>query len=227
MSNKIKIIDFHSHVLPCADHGSDSIETSIWQIDLAISHGVNIVIATPHFYPHSHTVEGFLKRRDESFKQLKKRLPRGIKVIVGAEVFVCPGIENLPQLDRLFVKDTKTLLLELPFDSFEECYCDSVKAMVDKGINVVLAHADRYPTVTVEKMLRSGALIQINASALADIGRRKEVLSWVKRGVVVAIGSDIHGRDKKAYKKFVKAIKLLKNNSEDIFEKSYFLTKKA
>ena len=226
MNRKVNIIDFHSHILPGADHGSDSMETSLWQVNSALSHGVKRIVATPHFYPHSHTVSDFLERRDYAYKQLKKQLPHGIEIIPGAEVLICPGIENLPDIDSLFIKGTKTLLLELPFDCFEECYLDSVNAMVESGIKVVLAHADRYSSLIVEKMIRAGALLQINVSSIVGIKKRREAFSWIKRGVVVALGSDIHGRDKKAYKNFLKAIKSLKNDADYICDKSNSLTKK-
>ena len=80
MYNKIEIADFHAHILPCADHGSDSVETSLWQLSSAANHGVTRIIATPHFYPHRHTVEAFSKRRDEAFNALKDHIPNGIDI---------------------------------------------------------------------------------------------------------------------------------------------------
>ena len=34
-NKKIDLVDFHSHILPRADHGSDSVETSLKQLKLA------------------------------------------------------------------------------------------------------------------------------------------------------------------------------------------------
>ena len=65
MKNKdIDIIDFHSHILPGADHGSSSVETSLAQLNSAKNAGVTRLIATPHFYPHRHTLEKFLARNN-------------------------------------------------------------------------------------------------------------------------------------------------------------------
>ena len=40
--------DFHAHILPGADHGSDGMETSLTQLALAEAAGVDTIIATPH-----------------------------------------------------------------------------------------------------------------------------------------------------------------------------------
>ena len=71
----IDIVDFHSHILPNADHGSDSLETSLKQLLLAKEFGVKRIIATPHFYPHRHTLQAFLARRNKAFEELDDLLP--------------------------------------------------------------------------------------------------------------------------------------------------------
>ena len=49
--------DYHSHILPGCDHGSDGIKTSLKQIEMAKSVGIKTICATPHFYPHKESVE--------------------------------------------------------------------------------------------------------------------------------------------------------------------------
>ena len=61
----IRITDFHSHVLPGADHGSDSVETSERQLELLNGAGIDRVVATPHFYPSDVTVGEFLDLREQ------------------------------------------------------------------------------------------------------------------------------------------------------------------
>lgn len=56
-------LDHHAHVLPGCDHGSDGLETSLRQLDMAAAVGIRTVCATPHFYPHRESVESFLRRR--------------------------------------------------------------------------------------------------------------------------------------------------------------------
>ena len=44
------VIDFHSHILPGIDDGSRNVETSIGMLRMCKEHGVDTMIATPHFY---------------------------------------------------------------------------------------------------------------------------------------------------------------------------------
>lgn len=227
MIKKLDIVDFHAHVLPRADHGSNSVETSLWQIKSAIFHGVTRIIATPHFYPHRHTVQSFIKRRDEAYGLLMEHIPDGVEIKLGAEALICPGFEHLPDIEKLFVEGTRTILIELPYSDFQACYCDSVKEMVSSGIDVVIAHADRYPAENIEKMIKAGAKLQLNAHSTLGIIKRSEVYSWLDRKLVVALGSDIHERDGAAYRDFAKAIKRIGKSVEQIKEQSDLIWNQA
>ena len=211
MVNSIDVIDFHSHILPGADHGSSSLEESLLQLGLARQNGVKRIVATSHFYPDRHDIEDFLKNRDSSWDLLKENSDAGErpKVALGAEVLICDGIERLEGLERLCVQGTNVILIELPFSIFKNEYRESVFRLVKRGLNVVLAHADRYDPEDIETLLECGAKIQLNADSLSSFSLRPHIKDWILRGEVVAIGSDIHSADKKAYKRFTKAIKRL------------------
>ena len=84
------IVDFHSHILPKADHGSDSSAMSFCQLEIIVYGGTSRVVATPHFYPNHHTLDQFLTRRNASAARLASKLPAFAPTIyVGAEVLVC------------------------------------------------------------------------------------------------------------------------------------------
>lgn len=44
-------VDFHSHILPKADHGSESVEMSLMQLYCAEKAGVDTIVATPPLLP--------------------------------------------------------------------------------------------------------------------------------------------------------------------------------
>ena len=200
------IVDFHSHVLPGVDHGSDSLETSVKQIALAAKYGVKHVIATSHFYPHSRSASTFLERRAKAYAALASAIKdTSVNVILGAEVLLCNGIEKHPDLDDLGIAGTKTLLLELPFSDFQISYCRSVYNLLSNDYTVVMAHAERYDPSWISEILEAGAKLQLNASAFSFF-KIKRVLPWLENGDVVAIGSDIHGINPSAYKLFRKAV---------------------
>ncbi len=200
------IIDFHAHILPGADHGSDSVDTTLFQLSRASDAGVRRIIATPHFYPTCHSVEKFLQRRDDAYGNLLPHLkPDMPKLVLGAEVLMCHGIERLEGLSSLCVSGTRVLLLELPYSDFSDSYVQSVRNLIKDGYEIVLAHAERYFYENIDEIVRAGAKIQLNAGALSGLFIDKTVSSWVKSGAVVALGSDIHMRDGSAYKRFAKA----------------------
>lgn len=214
----MKIIDFHTHILPGADHGSDSVATSIAQIELAKNAGIDILVATSHFYPHRHRIDEFLKKRDSAYNELIKNTDA--EIILGAEVLLCEGLNKLDGLEKLTVGNSRIILLELPDSSFKAEYERCVEDMIYSKYNVVLAHADRYPEENIERLVSIGAKIQLNTSALSGFITKKHLLKWTDRGFVVALGSDIHMADKKAYASFVKARKKLGSAFDDIMQKT-------
>ena len=222
------LVDFHSHILPGADHGSVSTDMSVSQLNLAKNAGVTRIIATPHFYPQSHTVEKFLKRRNSSFIRLLSSLPDGMPEIrLGAEVLLCKNIDKMDGISDLCIFGTNTILIELPFFEHSEAYVQSVKALIKSGLNVILAHADRYDKKVIEQYISIGAKIQLNASSLTKLIKQKHLFDWVDRGLVLALGSDIHRQDKKAYSNFLKAkaklgkdVSYVKDKSDEIWNDS-------
>ncbi len=220
--SNVDLADFHSHILPGVDHGSDSLATSISQLNIAKQFGTSRIVATSHFYPHIHTLDSFLSARKVAAKSLNKSQNiDSPKIKLGAEVLLCDGLNRFSGLDQLCFLGTNYLLLELPFNDFKLEYCDTVHEILKSGIEVILAHADRYPKDNIESLFDIGvSKIQLNASSLCSFGNKKHLYDWIDRGYVVAIGSDIHGADKKAYSKFEKAKKCLSDRIISIQEKS-------
>ena len=213
----MNIADFHAHILPGADHGSPSSEISLFQLRTAYRRGVRRIVATPHFYPHLENVDTFINRRNASYKRIESKLTSDLPQIwLGAEILICDNIEKIPMLDSLCISGTRAILLELPFNDFFDSYVFSVKSLVNDGYTVILAHADRYPPDVIDKLLRVGALIQLNADSLSGLFIPKHLKRWIADKKVCAIGSDIHGRDKNAYKRFNRAIKKLGDNADFI-----------
>ncbi len=208
MMQNVSFIDFHAHILPGADHGSDSVETSAIQLSMAKSVGVKKIVATPHFYPNLHTVKDFLVRRNRAYQNLKMIAEaKNVEIVLSAEILLCEGIEALANIEMLAVSGTNVLLIELPFTQITDAMFDSVDALIKNGFKVVLAHANRYKSSDIERFIALGASIQLNAEALSGFFIKKSLKKWLASGVVVALGSDIHGRNKRYYKQFIKAAK--------------------
>ena len=208
----MKICDFHSHILPAQDHGSDGVETSRAQLDIMSKAGVTEVVATPHFYAHRESVESFLERREYSkAKILPYADTLGVKLYIGAEVLLCPGMENMEGLEKLCIEGTNTLLLELPFAHWSNDLISTVYNISRMNFTVVMAHIDRYLKRDLSHITEIANLnYQLNASSLRSLFGRKQILSLIDEGMISAIGSDLHGR--KGYSDFIKALKVMGEN---------------
>lgn len=203
------LIDFHSHILPRADHGSDSLATSLKQLELAKAARVGTVVATPHFYPHKMTLESFLDRRNKCHSKLAEAYDGPVNIRVGAEVMVCRGLERMEGLEQLCVDSTNVLLLEMPSGKWSNSLIDTVIELDDDPrFNVVLAHIDRYDISWVKPLIDYGINCQINAVAMVKLFSRKKYLNLIDRGSVVALGSDIHGTEV-GYKHYTAAVRYM------------------
>ncbi len=211
LTMKIKmndLCDFHAHILPGADHGSSSCENSSCQLELARKCGVSRIVATPHFYPQRTSVSDFVRRRDTAYNSILNILPEGISVVPGAEVLLCENMEKLPDLPKLCIGKSNIMLLELPYTDLGSSYLYTMSAIMERGFEIVLAHAERYEFSYVNEFVSFGAKIQLNASSLCRFfGIEKNILNWLENGSVIALGSDIHGASPKAYNHFVRAQK--------------------
>jgi len=215
------LIDFHAHILPGADHGSDGRRTTSEQLKMIAEAGVNTVIATPHFYPQRHTVNSFLDRRSKAENDLKEILTANSpKIISGAEVLVCNGLAHMSGLHKLTVENTNTILLEMPLTGWTSELLDSVEEIYKSELNPVMAHIDRYPKRAVEELLEIGVKAQLNADSLCRFFDRRKLLRYVEDGKIVAIGSDLHGAKKGGYTKFTSACKYLGDYLPEIMKKS-------
>ena len=222
----IKVIDFHSHILPGADHGSDGTYTSLAQLELLSKAGVDIAVATSHFYPQKDTVEAFLEKRDRAVEMLARKKDDKIKVALGAEVYCVAGLEDSEGLEKLTIKGTNTLLLEMPM-AFWNTNIITTALALNERFDLVLAHIDRYPTSELAKLLDMGVMAQVNAGNILRGHNKERLRYWLSDDSVCALGSDIHMADKKAAKAFLKAQKVLKYDIEEIFAKTENLIKGA
>lgn len=213
MNRDLKIIDFHSHILPGVDHGSDGIKTSIDQVALMNSAGVDTAVLTPHFYPNLNRVSAFTSDVTAAAEELISRCKIRPRFCIGAEVLYCDGIENMEKLDKLCIRGTNVLLLELPLSNeWNRSMIYAIKRMSAK-YTIVLAHIDRYIAIHDQElralMSNDNVFGQINAVSLFHAKTRRALLPYIESDRVCAIGSDLHKRNKKDCRRFAKAKKKL------------------
>ena len=236
--NDISVFDFHSHILPKADHGCGSGKEAVRQLELLRNAGIGNVVATPHFYPNRHSVKDFIKlvdnAADELFSVLDPEKPRP-HIAIGAEVLVCENIHKMDDFEKLCIRGTDTLLLELPMTSGEwsNGIFDTVCELLRMELNVVLAHIDRYlpnHKNDIAALLDMGAYAQINAISVKSFRTKKHIKPFLTHNGLCGFGTDMHGEDKAAADAFAALgeHKLLKNGMlERIMERSEALLEGA
>jgi protein-tyrosine phosphatase len=220
-------IDFHAHILPGMDHGCMDLKTSILQIRTAQIAGVDFIVASSHFYPHIDTVDDFIARRAKAWDTLSCSLaPESPTVLLGAEIFVCEGMEKMNGLMRLSVGSSSVLLLEMPYKSWSQRIRQTVLCINEQcDRNAVLAHVDRYEARDIDALFEQGLMGQVNISSLYKRRIRGNLLHWINDHKIAALGSDIHGKSG-VYKKFAKARSVLGEGYSQVMKTSECLLMK-
>ena len=202
------MLDFHAHILPGADHGSDGLRTSLRQLKLAEQAGIDVIIATTHFYPQSDEFGSFCRKRQRAYEELLDKYQGPIRILAGAEVHMCVGLDHLEGLEALCVPGTRVMLCELPFRGLPGGMTETFERLMDGGIVPVLAHVDRYDPTVINNLFGMGLLGQLNAEPLSRRFHRRRLLPWIDGGSIVALGSDIHGTEI-GYSQYLKAVDFL------------------
>ena len=71
MKQTTPLIDFHSHILPRVDHGSSGMTETTKQLQLVSNAKVDVLVATPHFYPNADSADSFLHKVQAATERLQ------------------------------------------------------------------------------------------------------------------------------------------------------------
>ncbi len=199
-----KIIDFHSHILPGIDDGSRSSEMSREMLSACKDQGIEIQIATPHFYASHNTPEHFLEKRKVAFEKIKPIADElGIELLTGAEVAFFRGMSDSDSLDQLLIADTDLLLVEMPFRQWNENDLKEIRQIKKRNILPIIAHIERFYSYQKDKefiyeLLDMDLIVQVNAEALLSFSQRHKAVKLFKDGDAHLIASDCHNTTSRA-----------------------------
>ena len=163
--------DYHSHILPNIDDGSDSIKTSLKMIKMMKQQGIGIIVATPHFYMHREaSLDSYLVKRQNAYEKLMASDPAVKDIHIGAEVAIEKGISVLGELEKLCISGTRLILLEPPFTQYNSWIVEEIDEIANsRRLIPIIAHVHRYMGVYSKSDLKSlmsvDAVFQINAEA--------------------------------------------------------------
>lgn len=188
------LTDYHCHILPAIDDGSDSLETSDAMIAMMRGQGVERIVATSHFYAHrERSVADFIEKRRSAFEKLSDKN----NIFLGAEIAVEHGISEMKDIEKLAVEGTDLILLELPYRSYENWMSEEIYNISSEyGLTVMLAHIHRYleyySKVEMETILKTKAVFQINNEAFGSFFQKNFVKNLIKDDYPLVFGSDSH-----------------------------------
>ena len=195
------MVDFHSHILPGIDDGSDSVETSLAMLRESWLQGVDILCATPHFYADEEDPDSFLDRRAEAWDVLRDALGDSREVPdirLGAEVLYFPGISVAEDVSRLRLEGTPFLLVEPPMAPWTDAMLEEIEECGHTLRCIpVIAHIDRYMRMLGDRTLLDRTagrrlLVQVNASFFLRRQSRDFAVACLRRGRIHFLGSDCH-----------------------------------
>ena len=169
-----KLIDFHNHVLPNVDDGSNSLEMSLDMLSHAAEQGITDVVNTVH-YQHSK-----VETEDISFKRIKKEVNTlqteldnhdiPVKLHCGAEVFFLPNLLEIKDDPLATFLNGKYMLIEFQVQKIPEIQKQQLFDIKMAGITPIIAHPERYKPVQddisiVVNWLEAGCIIQVDAGS--------------------------------------------------------------
>ncbi len=235
------MIDFHNHILPGVDDGSDSLEMSLSMLRKAEKQGITEIVNTVHIqHPKMYD-----KKVDHDYllgevEKLQKSLDEekiNIKIHLSSEVFYLPNLIEVSKNPLNTIGNGKYMLIEFIPGIFPRGYEEEFYKLQSVEITPIVAHPERYKFIQkdleiLKEWIKQGYVIQLDAGSIrGHFGDKiKEIaIKMVEKGYVHLIGSDAHdnkGRNfclKKTYDFLgenwnADLVNTLKNNAINLLE---------
>jgi len=189
--------EYHCHILPGIDDGSDGVDTSLRMVEMMKAQGVERICATPHFYAHREkSIEDYLQKRQAAFDSIKDSMAVQ-DVHLGAEIAIEHGISELPGIEKLAIEGTRIILLELPYRAYEKWMSEEIyNIAAEYKLKVMLAHVHRYLPYynkdEIATILSGKSILQINNEAFASWKEKRLAKKVMAEHTHFSFGSDAH-----------------------------------
>jgi hypothetical protein len=195
------LIDLGGNLLPAFAEGSGDVKACAERLAVLEKAGIAAAVLTPRYYPAKRSVEDFLEFRERVLHSLSYNMPEKCPALyLGCEVYVDERLKYISTIGELTVLGTRTMIAYMPEGEWEGALIDTLEAIRAVGIEVLVAHIDRYPDKYAEDLFKCGYRAIIDASAfvgMANLRRRKKFLSWIDEGNIVGIGGNFDSDEKR------------------------------
>ncbi len=198
------MIDFHNHILPGVDDGSESLEMSLSMLKKAERQGITDVVNTVHIqHPKMYDKKTDYNYLLDEVKKLQEVLDEekiNIKIHLSSEVFYLPNLIEVSKNPLNTIGNGKYMLIEFIPGIFPQDYEEQFYNLQLAGIHPIVAHPERYRFIKenisiLRRWVDRGYIIQIDAGSIrGHFGdkTKKIAIEMIKRGYVHLIGSDAH-----------------------------------
>lgn len=189
------MIDIHSHLLPGVDDGSAKIETSVAVLERFATHGVTVVVCTPHLNA-TEAARAPYERHRALLEELIAASPPTVELRLGWEIMLDrPGCDL--RAPHLSLAGSRAVLVEFPRAHLPTGTTEELDRLRRSGVIPVVAHPERYygcTLDTVRSWREAGAVIQTDATMLLARGPMTELArSMLAEGLIDCLASDNHG----------------------------------
>lgn len=191
------MIDCHAHILPGVDDGPETIEEALDIARMAVADGITLMIATPHYMPYRFDQQR-VRPAFEAFRSALDEADIPLQLALGNELELNEeGLKALADGHCLPMGGSAHVLVELPYQKMYPVHDQWLYELGIMGYTPVLAHVDRYPYLMADperlkRMLSTGCVSQLNASALLKAGTRSAALKLIRSELVHLVASDCH-----------------------------------
>ena len=195
--------DAHIHLLPNMDNGPSE-TAALDMLRVLRQEACRMAIVTPHYYADHETVTAFLRKRRESYRSLLVSASladiRPPKLLLSAEVLLCPDLAKNPDLERLTIPGTPYLPLELPLGALEAWQMREISHLLHKRhFRLLICHLERYyfmykPEDYQRLCSLPNTVYQVSAPALCQPDFAREVMRLMLAGKTVLLGSNAHNQ---------------------------------
>ena len=198
------MIDFHTHILPNIDDGSESVEETFDLLKEAENAGFDSIISTSHY------IEGYYEetsaKRQAWLEAISKNLYKKdikLNLYLGSEVYISENIANLLLTGKAStIHNSNYVLFEFPLATKPMNIYEAIYNMQDRRYIPILAHPERYSFIQqnpdlVYDLIQNGVLMQANfGSVIGLYGEKAEVIvkRLIENDMVHFLGSDVHRR---------------------------------
>lgn len=219
------MIDLHAHFLPGMDDGSRSPQESEQMLRESYDQGVDVIVASSHFYAHRQNPQRFLEKRQKALERISYDASAMPKILMGAEVAYYDGLSRSEDIRKLCIGQSDLLLVEMPFAPWtERCVGDICALPKQLEIIPVLAHIERYfrfisGTRLLERLYEAGVHFQCNGEFFLSPIRSLRAMKMLRGGLVHFLGSDCHGMDHRVPNLAAAAERIRRKAGQETLEK--------